>query len=171
MRTRYMAAIALLALVAGLGLVGARAQTASPSAAPAASPVAAPATGAPTTLTLVERGLHITDIDLGPKGPSAGDMVIWGPDPLYDPTNTTDTGATTQGTCIALHDGSCVATETVIFPDGSTLQIQGIQAATAITSTRTIIGGSGRYRGASGTLTVKPTADRSVWVKTFALWP
>lgn len=162
MGTRYMAIIAALALIAGVGVAGAGAES--------ATPVASPESGAPTTMTLVERGLHITTIDLGAPGASVGDMIIWGPDPLYDATNSTDTGTTTQGMCVTLHNGDCLATETIVFPDGSTLQIQGIQAGAAVASTRTIIGGSGRYRGATGTLTVQPTNDLSVWTKTFAIW-
>jgi hypothetical protein len=163
MGTRYLAILAALAPIAGAGGAGAGAES--------ATPVASPASGAPTTMTLVERGLHITTIDLGEPGASVGDMIIWGPDPLYDATNTTDTGATTQGACVTLHNGDCLATETIVFPDGSTLQIQGIQAGAAVASTRTIIGGSGRYRGATGTLTVQPTAEKTTWMKTFMLWP
>lgn len=98
---------------------------------------------------------------------------LWGPDPLYDATNTTDTGATTQGSYVVFDAASadCLATETIIFADGSTLEIQGIQAGTTVTSTRTMIGGSGRYRGVSGTLTVPLSADGTTWTKTFALWP
>jgi hypothetical protein len=158
-----MMVIAVLALLAGLRLTSARADS--------ATPMASPESGAPTTMTLVERGLHITNVDLGASGPSVGDMIVWGPDPLYDETNTTDTGATTQGTCTVLHNGDCLATETIVFADGSTLQIQGIQAGAPVASTRIIIGGSGQYRGATGTLTVRPTNDLSVWTKTFAIWP
>ena len=61
------------------------------------------------TMVLVEHADLVTNIDLGDDGPSAGDMIIWGPDPLYDETNTTDTGATTQGTCTAIASGDCLA--------------------------------------------------------------
>jgi hypothetical protein len=120
------------------------------------------------TFTLVERGTNINRIDIGDTGDSAGDMIVWGPDPLYDETNTTDTGATTQGVCVLLDaTGLCLATETILFPDGSTLEIQGIQAAGSDRSSRTIVGGSGTYRGATGTVTVAPTDDLTIWTKTF----
>jgi hypothetical protein len=34
---------------------------------------------------------------------------------------------------------------------------------------RTIVGGSGRYLGATGTVAVSPSADLSVWTKTFEI--
>src|SRR5262245_34775091 len=60
--------------------------------------------GGPISLTLVERAEHVTITDLGKPGPSAGDLTAWGPDPLFDATNTSDTGALTQGSCQSLND-------------------------------------------------------------------
>ena len=54
-------------------------------------------------LVVVEHNDHTTDVDVGSSGPSAGDVRVWGSNPLYDETNTSDTGATTQGTCVALN--------------------------------------------------------------------
>ena len=54
-------------------------------------------------------------------GPSVGDMQIWGPNALSDEADA-DSGARTQGTCIALQDGQgCMVSETIVFADGSTL--------------------------------------------------
>jgi hypothetical protein len=61
--------------------------------------------------------------------------------------------------------------ETILFPDGSTIELYGIQAGGSDSSTRTIIGGSGRYRGATGSVTVTPSADLSTFTKTFELYP
>lgn len=123
---------------------------------------------ASTTLTLVERSDNVNDIDLGEEGPSLGDMIVWGPDPLYDETNTTDTGATTQGVCVVFNvTGDCLLNETIVFPDGSTIEIQGIEAGETVVSTRTIVGGSGRYLDVRGTVTVEPASDLSSWTKTF----
>jgi hypothetical protein len=121
-----------------------------------------------TQFVLVERAADITNLDLGDPGPSAGDMIIWGPNALYDETNTTDTGATTQGFCVYLDATSqCVLTETILFEDGGMLQLQGIQAAGAGASTRFIVGGSGQYLGASGTVGIEPSDDLATWIKTF----
>ena len=119
-------------------------------------------------IVLVEHNEHDTMIDLGKPGPSTGDIRVWGPNPLFDADNVANTGATTQGSCVAMNDGGdCLAQETVVFPDGSTLEIQGIQLGGGQPSTRTIVSGSGAYLGAVGTLTVAPTEDETVWTKTF----
>ncbi len=119
------------------------------------------------TLVLVEHNDNIFQLDAGPTGPSAGDWQVWGPNPLYDETNATDTGATTQGTCFNLPSGvGCYANETIVFADGSTLEIQGIEGGEVRSSTRTIVGGSGRYLDAAGTVTVASTDDQSEWTKT-----
>ncbi len=134
-----------------------------------ATPVAGPGAGA-TTLILVEHNDNETIVDLGEPGPSAGDMLVWGPNPLYDAANAIDTGATTQGTCVTLHAANaCLAHETVIFPDGSTLEIQGVERGGGEPSARTIIAGSGQYLGATGTLSVVPTEDEQLWTKTFTI--
>ena len=163
MSVRYAVAAGTLALLAVLGGLRAVAQDATPDASPTAD-------GEPTTLTLVERSEHVTTVDLGAPGASTGDLIVWGPDPLYDAANASDTGATAQGTCVALNAArDCLADETIVFPDGSTLQVQGVEPGAAVASERTIVAGSGRYLGATGTLTVEPSADRSTWTKTFAI--
>lgn len=119
-------------------------------------------------MVLVEHAIHITNLDQGETGPSVGDVILWGPDPMFDETNTTDTGATTQGVCTAFEPGGdCILVETLVFANGSTLHLQGIQPGTPQTSTRAIIGGTGDYLGAMGIVTVEPTADLTVWTKTF----
>jgi hypothetical protein len=75
-------------------------------------------------------------------------------------TDINDTGATTQGTCIAFNASSdCLAAETILFPDGSTIEFQGIERGGGMPSARTIVGGSGRYLGAIGTMAAVPSAD------------
>ncbi len=133
------------------------------TAAQSATPAAMPA----TTLTLVEHNERMTDIDVGGDGVGPGDLRVWGPNPLFDETNARDTGSTTQGSCLALNAAfDCVLAETILFPDGSSLEIQGVQPGAAIPSSRTITGGSGRYLGVSGTIAVAPTDDLTVWTKT-----
>ena len=118
--------------------------------------------------TLVERADNVTILDLGDPGTSPGDLTVWGPDPLFDEANEVDTGALTHGSCMSLNTGGdnhC--TETVLFADGSTLEIQGIQQGSGEPSTTTIVGGSGIYLGATGTLLVDPSDDFTTWTKTF----
>jgi hypothetical protein len=131
-----------------------------------------PATdGSPLLLTLMEHSASETITDLGAPGFSAGDLIVWGPNPLYDAANAVDTGAVTQGSCQVLNaagDGHCI--ETIVFPDGSTLAIQGVQLGNGAQSTTTIVGGSGRYLHAGGTLVVEASADRLLWTKTLKIW-
>lgn len=131
---------------------------------------ATPASATETmTLILVESAGTIVD-RFGDDGPSAGDIRIWGPNPLFDESNTTDTGATTQGSCIGINtDFDCLLNETIIFPGGSTLEIQGLQPGQPVPSVRTIVGGSGQYLGATGTVTVTPSEDLALWTKTIEI--
>lgn len=156
-------ALALVAVLIAGGIWAARV------IAQDATPVAGGGAGT-TTIVLVEHNDNMTDIDLGDEGPSAGDIRVWGPNPLYDADNVADTGATSQGSCIALDAAhNCLLNETVVFPDGSTLEIQGIQPGVAGPSLRTIVGGSGEYLGAGGTIGVAPTEDETIWEKTFEI--
>jgi hypothetical protein len=126
--------------------------------------------GAMETFTLVERAEDVTVVDLGDDGTSPGDLTVWGPNALYDEHNESDTGARTQGSCMALNtEGDNHCYETVVFADGSTLAIQGVQLGSGGPSVTTIVGGSGRYLGATGTLTVTTDAERFLWTKVFAI--
>ena len=122
-------------------------------------------------MVLVEHATQITNIDQGEQGPSIGDVILWGPNAMYDETDTKDTGATTQGICTAFEPGGdCILLETIVFSNGSTLHLQGIQPGQPEPSTRMIVGGSGDYLGAMGVVRVEPTSDRAVWTKTFEIW-
>lgn len=161
--TRHALALALITILiaGGSGAAGAIVQAATP---------ATTSGHGRTTMVLVEHNDHETTLDFGEPGPSAGDMLVWGPNPLYDEANAGDTGATSQGTCVALHVADhCLLNETVVFADGSTIQLQGIERGGGTPSTRTIVGGSGRYLGATGTLSVSPTEDELLWTKTFEI--
>lgn len=163
MRSSRIVLTLALAVVVMFGVARAVAQEATPQP-----------DGGPITLILVERsgtpgGETITDI--GDPGFTAGDTLVWGPNPLYDADNAVDTGATTAGSCQTLNangDGLCM--EVITFPDGSTIAVQGIQLGHGERSTTTIVGGSGQYLHASGTLIVEASEDRSLWTKTLEIW-
>ncbi len=157
---------AFLAVVLSIGSASWAAHTTAMNATPETSHDR----GTLDLLALVERNDHTTTVDLGAAGPSAGDLRVWGPNPLYDADNVSDTGATTQGTCVALDASfACVLTETIVFPDGSTLEMQGVEQGGATSSTRTIVGGSGRYLGATGTVAVAPSDDFTLWTRKFEI--
>jgi hypothetical protein len=153
--SRIGALVALIVIAGGWWMARTDAQMATPGVSDTAA-----------TLILVEHADLVTEIDLGEPGPSVGDMLVWGPNALYDADDVTDTGATTQGTCIAFNARSdCLAAETILFPDGSTLEFQGIERGEGSHSARTIVGGSGRYLGTIGTMTAVPSADLMLWTK------
>jgi hypothetical protein len=155
--SRLLILIALVALVLASGNWVAR----------TSAEMGTPATGAgEATVILIEHADLVTEIDLGEPGASVGDMLVWGPDPLYDDANVNDTGATTQGTSIGFNANSdSLAAETIVFPDGSTPEFQGIERGGA-PAARAIVGGSGRYLGEIGTMTASPSADLKLWTKT-----
>ena len=157
---RLLAGMLALGLMLGMGFAGVR-------GGEVGNVLAQEGTKA-TVIVLTERGGEISDIDLGEPGPSVGDMQIWGPTALYDEAGA-DSGATTQGTCIALNaEHACMVDETIVFADGSTLQLQGVERPDA-PSTRVIVGGSGQYLGATGSMMVEPNADGSEWQKTIEI--
>jgi hypothetical protein len=159
--SRIGALVALIVIAGGWWMARTDAQMATPGVSDTAA-----------TLILVEHADLVTEIDLGEPGPSVGDMLVWGPNALYDGDNATDTGATTQGTCIAFNASSdCLAAETILFSDGSTLEFQGIERGAGAPSARTIVGGSGRYLGAAGSMTAVPSADLTLWTKTIEIAP
>ena len=152
--------VTLVALIIASGAWAAR--TSAEMSTPSASAGAA-------TLVLIEHADLVTEIDLGEPGASVGNLLVWGPNALYDEADADDTGATTQGTCIAfIAAADCLVAETILFPDGSTLEFQGIERGDA-PAVRTIVGGSGRYLGASGTMTAAPSADSLLWTKTIEI--
>jgi hypothetical protein len=159
--SRMVALVALVVIVGSLWTTGGDAQMATPGVPDRAA-----------TLILVEHAELVTEIDLGEPGSSVGDLLVWGSNALYDGDNATDTGATTQGTCIAFNANSdCLAAETILFPDGSTIEFQGIERSGGVPSARTIVGGSGRYLGAIGTMAAVASADLLLWTKTIEIAP
>jgi hypothetical protein len=159
MRILGIVGMFVVAFVAGLGIADAIAQDS-----------ATPGPDGSATLTLVEHAIAVSTVDIGESGMTPGDVLVWGPDPLYDAANQTDTGATTQGSCLALNTaGDHHCSETFIFPDGSTIEFQGVEPAGHDPSSRTIVGGSGRYLHASGTMIVDPSPDQSTWTKTLEI--
>jgi hypothetical protein len=145
-----------LVVVVVVGAAGAprlAAQEASPSAGP----------GEP--LVLVERNERTESLDLGAAGVSAGDLLVWGPNPFYDGANASPTDGSVAGACITLNDdGNQHCTQTLVFPDGSTLTAQGIQQGDGSPATYAITGGTGVYLDATGRIITEPSADFSLFI-------
>ena len=163
--------VILLAVIGLMGLSVARAQDATPEV-PVATPEAVTATTAPVELKLVDQSRNVNNVDFGNDGLTPGDMIVWGPDPLYNADDLQDTGSVTYGSCVMVNtDGDCMAQETFIFADGSTIEVQGLEFGDTTPSVKTIVGGSGIFLGATGTLTDIPDETRSTWTKHIAYWP
>ncbi len=171
---RFRMARGVVMLVAVICLMGggvARAQDATP-VVPVATPEAMTAANAPVELKLVDQSRNVNTVDYANDGLTPGDMIVWGPDPLYNADNMQDTGSVTYGSCVMVNtDGDCMAQETFIFADGSTLEVQGLEFGATTQSVKTIVGGSGIFLGATGTLTDIPDATRSTWTKHIEYWP
>jgi hypothetical protein len=171
---RFSLIRALAVLLAVIGLMGlgvANAQDATPEV-PIATPDAVTASTAPVELKLVDQSRNVNNVDFGNDGLTPGDMIVWGPDPLYNADDLQDTGSVTYGSCVMVNtDGDCMAQETFIFADGSTLEVQGLEFGDTTPSVKTIVGGSGIFLGATGTLTDIPDENRSTWTKHFEYWP
>jgi len=136
MRKR-LALTAATVLVSGVGAAAWIAVSSSP--APAA-----------TTITLVEHAVHegIT----GDGGETPGD-IYWFHNPVYDETDTTKV-ASDQGTCIRINPkkGAWECSWTTFLEDGQ-ITVEG-PVYDAKDSTLAVIGGTGSYSAASGTLDV-----------------
>ncbi len=172
--TRFRALRSVIVLLTMIGLMGmgvASAQDATPEV-PVATPDAMTATTAPVELILVDQSRNVNTVDFGNDGLTPGDLIVWGPDPLYNADDLQDTGSVTYGSCVMVNtDGDCMAQETFIFADGSTLEVQGLEFGATVPSVKTIVGGSGIFLGATGTLTDIPDEDRTTWTKHFEYWP
>ncbi|HET9661144.1 MAG TPA: hypothetical protein VFP05_12490 [Thermomicrobiales bacterium] len=171
-RMRWIRALALLVTLVGMmGFSAARAQDATPEA-PIGTPEAVTASSAPVELELVDQSRNVNTVDFGNDGLTPGDLIVWGPDPLYSADDLQDTGSVTYGSCVMVNtDGDCMAQETFIFADGSTLEVQGLEFGATKPSVKTITGGSGIFLGATGTLTDIPDANRTTWTKHIEYWP
>jgi hypothetical protein len=101
------------------------------------------------SFTLVERALSDTTVDLGAKGDSLGDLLVFA-NPVYDDKNQVQLGSD-QGYCVRVIPGrswECFWTLTLkegqITTEGPFLD--------AGDSVLTVTGGTGRYAGAKGQL-------------------
>jgi allene oxide cyclase len=102
-------------------------------------------------LQLVERVVSETTVDLGPKGDSLGDLLVFS-NPVYDAENRVKVGGD-QGYCVRVVVGrSWECFWTLILKDG---QITGEGPVyDGRDSTLAITGGTGKYAGAKGNLNV-----------------
>ena len=103
------------------------------------------------SLALVERATSDQTIDLGDKGDSPGDLLVFA-NPIYDAKNATQLG-TDQGYCVRVVKGkSWECFWTLTLKDGQ-ITSEGPFFDTG-DSTMAVTGGTGKYAGAKGKLSL-----------------
>jgi len=103
------------------------------------------------SLALVERAASDQTIDLGDKGDSPGDLLVFA-NPIYDAKNATQLG-TDQGYCVRVVKGkSWECFWTLTLKDGQ-ITSEGPFFDTG-DSTMAVTGGTGKYAGAKGKLSL-----------------
>jgi len=108
------------------------------------------------TIAVVERPVSDVTIDLAPTGDSAGDLLPFS-NPVYDPTNTTQVGDD-QGNCVRTKVGVSYECNWTTNLKGGSLTVEGA-FLDAGPSTLAIIGGTGRYAGARGSMDLAATPE------------
>ena len=122
------------------------------AAAFAACAVALPALAA-EHIVVVERPVGETTVDLGAKGDSIGDLLVFA-NKVYDASNKTQVGSD-QGYCIRTVVGkSWECFWTLILKEGQ-ITVEGPFMDTG-DSLLAITGGSGKYAGARGSMKLHP---------------
>jgi hypothetical protein len=97
-------------------------------------------------------------VELGQDG-GAGNMTLWHSQIQDREGNRLGTGA---GVCIRLDAAGNAMCEWVIQHDGrGAINVSGVQVAEPATATLTIVGGTGDYQGATGTVRSTPVEDRA----------
>jgi Dirigent-like protein len=109
---------------------------------------------AASRLYLIERDINANTIDIGPKGDSVGDMLVW-LNPIYDADNKVQLG-TVEGVCIRVEVSKFYeCTATFILKRGL-ITIQGrVADMDPSLSQIAMTGGTGEYLGAKGPVITK----------------
>jgi allene oxide cyclase len=101
-------------------------------------------------LTVVEHPTNETTVDLGPKGDSIGDLLVFA-NPVFDAANKVQVGKD-QGQCVRTVVGkSWECFWTLILKDGL-ITVEGPFSDDGSDSTFVVTGGTGKYIGAKGSM-------------------
>jgi hypothetical protein len=102
---------------------------------------------------VVERATTDTVVDVGPAGDSVGDTLAFAND-VFDKTNT-DTVGTDQGSCVRTVVGQAWECSWTTFLSKGQITVQGPFYDDGSDSTLAIIGGTGAYRNARGSMELR----------------
>jgi allene oxide cyclase len=104
-------------------------------------------------IVVVERPVGETTVDLGPKGDSVGDLLVFA-NKVYDSANKAQVGSD-QGYCVRTLVGkSWECFWTLVLKDGQ-ITVEGPFMDTG-DSLMTVTGGTGKYAGAKGSMKLHP---------------
>src|SRR3954449_4459463 len=106
------------------------------------------------TITVIEHATTDTTTDTGDKGDTVGDILTFAND-VFDTADATKVG-TDNGYCLrtVVGDGAAYECHWTTFLDGGQITVDG-PFFDAKGSTLAITGGTGRYRGAKGEMTLE----------------
>ena len=104
-----------------------------------------------TTFTVVEHADTDATADTGPKGDSAGDVLAFA-NPIFDAANKHHVGSA-NGSCVRSAAGKAYDCQWSVSLKGGQIMVQGPFYDTK-DSTLTITGGTGKYVGAQGQMTL-----------------
>jgi hypothetical protein len=174
----FVTGIALAATVSPLGSWAASPDPVASSSGLPQNGRTATATAAPTTtqtmvLAFPFQGGHQRIIDRGPKGLGAGDLVLSTGMPILDNASgqRVGTGDAVELIVSKRHDGTVVDQSTLRLPGGH-VDIDGVVRHTDSPFRASVTGGTGRYLGTGGQLTlIKEDTARKVVVMKLELVP
>jgi hypothetical protein len=111
--------------------------------------------GSGKTITVIEHATTDTTTDTGAAGDTVGDLLTFANE-VFDARDTTKVG-TDQGYCIRVVAGTSYECNWTTFLPGGQIVVEG-PFLDAANSTLAITGGTGRYRGARGTMDLRSLA-------------
>ena len=116
------------------------------------------------TLTVVEHATTDATTDTGDPGDTAGDVLTFAND-VFNAADTAKVG-TDQGYCIRVVKGASYECNWTTLLPGGHIVVEG-PFPDAANSTLAITGGTGRYRGARGTMDLRSLAGGTKFAFTF----
>jgi hypothetical protein len=120
-----------------------------------AAPAAAKGHGHTITIKARSKLDQATGVDNAPTGPSPGDMLIF-TEKLFN-SRGKQIGSD-AATCVSLFDGTALCNGTYKLPGGRVF-VQLLQPGPTGTYDQAVVGGTGRFAGVRGTVTVAQSAS------------